>query len=323
VVAMELSIICVNWNSVDYLLDCIASIRDQTHGIDFEIIVVDNASPEGKVEALQQCFPDVKIIKSAANLGFSGANNLGYKSSTGKYLLFLNPDTRLAGPAICVLMDQIRKMPDAGIVGCKLLNTDLSVQTQSIQRFPTILNQLLDIEYLRLRWPGCRLWELAPLFSNGGGPVRVEVIPGACMLLKREVFEAAGGFSEEYFMYAEDIDLNYKVSRLGLRSYYVGRATVIHHGGKSSGQQRINNWATVMKFRAMRMFYGKTRGRFYAEAYRVAMGCAALLRLAVLMLMLPFASLARKRDRIAVASAKWSAVLRWAAGADLGAWAQR
>ncbi len=320
---MELSIICVNWNSVGYLRECIASIYGQTHGIDFEIIVVDNASPEGDVEALQQSFPEVQIIKSAANLGFSGANNLGHRNSTGKYLLFLNPDTRLAGPAINIMMDQIRKLPDAGIVGCKLLNTDLSVQTESIQRFPTILNQLLDIEYFRLRWPGCPLWEIAPLFSNGGGPVRVEVIPGACILLKREVFEAAGGFSAEYFMYAEDIDLNYKVSRLGLRSYYVGGATVIHHGGKSSGQQGINNWATVMKFRAMRTFYRKTRGGFYAETYRGAMGCAAVVRLAVLMLILPFARLARKRDRLAVASAKWSTVLRCALGADVRAWAQR
>ena len=143
------------------------------------------------------------------------------------------------------------------------------------------------------------------------------------MLLRRDVFEAAGGFSGEYFMYAEDIDLNYMVSRLGLRSYYVGRATVIHHGGKSSGQQRVDNWATVMKFRAMRTFYRKTRGRFYAEMYRAAMGCAALVRLTMLMLILPFASLLRKRDRIAVASAKWSTVLRCAAGAGVRAWAQQ
>ncbi len=313
----ELSIVCVNWNSVGYLRECIASIYAQTHGIDFEIIVVDNASPEGNVETLQQWFPDIRIIKSPVNLGFSKANNLGYKSSAGKYLLFLNPDTRLAGPAINVLMDQVRAMPDAGIVGCKLLNTDLSVQTQSIQRFPTILNQLFDIEYLRLRWPACRLWEIGALFSNSDEPVCVEVIPGACMLLRREVFEAAGGFSEEYFMYAEDIDLNYKVSRLGLNSYYVGQAALIHHGGKSSEQRGVNQWATVMKFRAMRIFYRKTRGRLYAEMYRAAMGCAALVRLAVLMLLFPFAGLVRKREKIVAASGKWGAILRWAAGVGL------
>ena len=162
----DLSIISVNWNSLEYLRECIGSIYDQTHGIDIEIIVVDNASPEGKVETLQRSFPEVRIIKNAANLGFSGANNLGHKYSTGKYLLFLNPDTRLAGPAINIMVDEIRSLPDAGIVGCKLLNTDLSVQTESIQRFPTILNQLLDVEYLRLLWPGCPLWELAPLFSQ-------------------------------------------------------------------------------------------------------------------------------------------------------------
>jgi GT2 family glycosyltransferase len=226
----------------------------------------------------------------------------------------LNPDTRLEGPAINVMMRKMKEIPDAGIVGCKLLNSDLSVQTSSIQRFPKLLNQLLDIEWLRLLWPGCRLWGIRPLFLTSEGPVRVEVISGACMLLKKEVFEAVGRFSEEYFMYAEDIDLNYKVSRLGLGNYYIGDATVVHYGGKSSSQHGINQWATVMKYRAMRIFYRKTRGRLYAESYRLTMGLAALVRLGVLVLVFPIASLARRTDGVVKASAKWATVLRWAAG---------
>lgn len=221
------------------------------------------------------------------------------------------------GPAIDIMFREAEKIPDMGVLGCKLLNSDLSVQTESIQRFPTILNQLLDVRYLHLKWPACRLWDIAPLFVDHREPVRVEVIPGACMLLRREVFEAAGGFSEEYFMYAEDIDLNYKVFRLGFGSYYIGQAQIVHHGGTSSGQQKVSQWSTAMKFRAMVALFSKTRGRFYAGMYRTSMGCAALGRLAVLLPVLLFGGLVRKRSSAARASAKWATVLRCAMGLGL------
>jgi len=311
---MDLSIICVNWNSVDYLQECLTSIYQSTQEVSFEIVIVDNASPNGDVDSLKGAFPGIQIVKCKENAGFARANNLGFRHSSGRYLLFLNPDTRLMGPAIDVMLREAGRIPDMGILGCKLLDSDLSVQTESIQRFPTILNQLLDVHCLRMRWPACRLWDIGPLFVEHSEPVRVEVIPGACMLLKREVFEAAGGFSEEYFMYAEDIDLNYKVSRLGLGSYYVGQARVIHHGGTSSGQQKVSQWATAMKFRAMVAFYSKTRGRFYAGMYRASMACAALGRLAVLLPAILFGGFVRKREGAARASAKWGTILRCAVG---------
>ena len=307
---MELSIIFVNWNAVDYLQECITSIRQHTHWEAFEIIVVDNASPEGGLDMLQESFPEITIIKSRKNLGFAGANNVGFRESSGDYVLFLNPDTKPVGPAIPVLLNYIKTLPDAGIVGCRLLNSDLSVSTTSIQKFPTILNQMVNIEFLRVRWPACPLWDLAPLFSGTTRPVRVDVIPGACMLLKREVFEQAGMFSEEYFMYAEDLDLNYQVKRLGLANYYVGEAEIIHYGGKSSSRQKANQWATMMKYRAMLLLFKKSRGRIYGALYRVAMGSVAIARLIILALMFPFAD----KDVIRSTAGKWNAVLKWAAG---------
>ena len=104
-------------------------------------------------------------------------------------------------------------------MGCKLLNTDLSVQLSSIQKFPTILNQVVDAEYLRLRWPQCPLWGIAPLFAENVKLLKVDVIPGACMLLRRKVFEQVGMFSEDYFMYAEDLDLNFKLKAAGFTNY--------------------------------------------------------------------------------------------------------
>jgi N-acetylglucosaminyl-diphospho-decaprenol L-rhamnosyltransferase len=311
---MELSIIIVNWNSSDFLVECIASVRKHTKGIEYELIVVDNASAKEDVENLRQRCAQVTIIASAENWGFARANNLGFRHSVGEYVLFLNPDTKLVGPAINTMVDRMKSLPDAGIVGCRLLNTDLSVQLTSIQKFPTILNQVLDLEYLQLRWPHCPLWETAPLFSDSVKLANVEVISGACMLLRRRVFEQVGMLSEDYFMYAEDIDLNYKVKNEGLRNYYVGEATIVHYGGRSSSQQEINNWATIMRYRAMRRLFGKTRGRLYGSMFRAAMGCAALGRLILLALAYPFGNIVWKRKSLRVAMQKWKVILKWAIG---------
>jgi len=194
------------------------------------------------------------------------------------------------------------------------LNTDQSVQITSIQRFPTILNQMVDSEYLQLRWPSCPIWNIGPLFSEQTKPISVEIIPGACMLLRRSVFEQVGMFSEDYFMYAEDLDLNYKLKQAGYTNYYVGKATIVHHGGKSSSRQEANQWATVMRYRAMTLYYRKTRGRFYEVRYRTAMGCVALGRLLLLALMYPFGNVLWDKQSLQHASEKWKVVLNWAIG---------
>jgi GT2 family glycosyltransferase len=311
---MELSIIFVNWNSLAYLRDCIASVYQHTSGIVFEIIVVDNASPEGGVEVISEQFPEVVLIKSGENLGFAGANNLGFRRATGEYVLFLNPDTKLIHDSINVLLRHIRSLPDAGIVGCKLLNSDLSIQISSIKRFPTILNQMLEAEYLQLHWPNCPLWSLGPLFADKVTVLPVDVIPGACMLLRHQVFEQVGLFSEDYFMYAEDLDLNVKVKRAGFTNYYVGETAIIHHGGGSSSRQKVNHWATVMQCRAMVRYFHKTRGRSYQRLYQVSVGCAAIARLAVLAGMSLFGNRLSNAQARRNSWDKWTTVLKWAVG---------
>lgn len=315
-VKAELSIICVNWNSVDYLIDCIASIYECTPDLAFEVIVVDNASPEGGVERISQQFPFVKLVKSDENLGFARANNLGFAKSAGQYVLLLNPDTKLVGSAIKIMLDRIKSLPDAGIVGCKLLNDDFTISTTSIQKFPTILNQLLTVERLRLRFPACPLWDIAPLFRDNVAPVKVDVIPGACMMIRRDVFERVGLLSESYFMYAEDIDLNFKVMRLGFSSYYIAEAQIIHFGGRSSSRQTVSQWSTVMTYRAMAQFFRSSRGPAYGAAYRAAMGFGAAVRLILLAMIFPFGD----KQSVQWSAAKWSTILKWAIGIEqLGA----
>jgi N-acetylglucosaminyl-diphospho-decaprenol L-rhamnosyltransferase len=313
---LKLSIIFVNWNSVEYLRECLASICAQTQRVEFEIIVVDNASPERGVEALRDLYPEIKIILSEENLGFARANNLGFRNSTGHYVLFLNPDTQLTSPAINIMLERISAIPDAGIMGCKMLNSDLTVQITSIQKFPTILNQVLDIEFFQMRWPHCPLWDISPLFADQVKLLKVEVITGACMLMRREVFEQIGHFSEDYFMYAEDIDLNIKANKAGYANYYVGDAVMIHHGGKSSSRQSVSHWSTIMKYRAMGRMFQKTRGKTYAAMYRTAIGTMAAVRLTLLYLAYPLGNIVWKKQTLKFAMQKWSIILSWALGSQ-------
>jgi GT2 family glycosyltransferase len=275
---IALSIIIVNWNSTAYLLKCVESIYAYTKDLTFEIIVVDNASPDADVAVVKQQFPDVLLIESAVNLGFAGANNVGFRASKGEFVVFLNPDTVLISPAFDLMLQQVRLLPFAGAVGCTLLNEDQTIQTSAIQTFPTILNQLLDIDVIRNRFPACGLWNIQPLFAGGDEPSCVEVISGACVMFRHKVFASIGQFSEEYFMYAEDVDLCYKSAQAGFNNLYVPQAKIIHYGGKSSVRAR----AVLMKWRSVLQYVAKYHGYCYQLAFRAAMACSAFVRLIAL-----------------------------------------
>lgn len=277
-----LSIIYVNWNSADYLKASIQSVFTGENQPNAEIIVVDNASTQDGIEGIAAIDQRIRVFAEHKNLGFAGANNLGASRAHGEILLFLNPDTEVSAGAIDRMAGHLEMLPDAGILGARLLNANGSVQLSAIQALPTILNQALDSDAMMRRWPHCPLWKLGPLFQPALDPIPVDIVSGACMMMRRSVFERVGGFSEEYFMYAEDFDLCYKMAAAGLRNYYCGDATLIHYGGGSSARQSVNQWATRMNFRAMVLFLRKTRGTTYALAYRMTMFAVALCRLAVL-----------------------------------------
>jgi N-acetylglucosaminyl-diphospho-decaprenol L-rhamnosyltransferase len=306
---MELSIVIVNWNSREYLRKCLESIFRNTQGVQFEVVAIDSGSFDGCDRMLAECYPQVKFIQSAANLGFARANNVAAAESRGDCLLFLNPDTEIVGNAVGAMCAAMRALPDVGVLGCRLLNSDGTLQSSCIQPIPTIVNQLLGVEAFRRRWPRKRLWGMAALYHEGTEPREVEGVSGACLMVRRATFERVGRFTDEYFMYAEDLDLSYKVRQAGRRNYYVPTATVIHHGGSSS-EQAASAFATVMMREAVWRFRRRTRGRAYAMAYRVAMLGSAAGRLALL----GPAWLAGRGS--AAARAKWLAILRWTVGRD-------
>src|SRR5882672_11018398 len=146
---MDLSIIIVNWNSAGYVRRCVRSIRRHTRELKYEIIVIDNASFDSCDAALKEDNDDARFIQSRENLGFARANNRAAEAAGGSTLLFLNPDTEVTDASILRLYRALREIPDAGIVGARLLNGDGTLQTSCIQSFPTVINQVLDNDWLR------------------------------------------------------------------------------------------------------------------------------------------------------------------------------
>lgn len=317
-IAPEVSIIIVNWNSKFFLRQCLVSLYAHCPSIPFEIIVVDGGSFDGCGEMLTNEFPAVIFIQCQTNVGFAKANNLGVSRAKGRYLLFLNPDTELLEDSICTLLEEIESLPRAGAVGCKLLNSDGSLQTNCVQAFPTVFNQVVNSEFLHRRFPSWKIWGMRALFANPPQPAVVEVIVGACLLVKRETFDAIGGFAEQYFMYGEDADFCFKLKQAGYRVYYVPGTSLIHHGGSSS-QQAKTNFSNVMLRESIYRFLESNRGPTSAYIYRAAMAFSSVIRLLLIIVLLPTSG--RKVVRHGNSSLrKWLSIFRW--GLGLESWAR-
>jgi len=313
---MELSIIIVNWNSAVLLRKCLQSIVLNSAGCDLELLVIDNASFDGSAELVAKEFPGVTFIQSDENLGFAGGNNFAFQRSRGRYVLFLNPDAEVVGDALYAMLAVLRNRQDAGVVGPKLVNPDLSAQIDCMRAFPTILNQLFDSSLTRTAFGSFNFAGVKPVVKESTDPVSVEMLPGTCVMLRREVFEEAGRFNEKYFMYAEDVELNYRVKSAGWTNYYVSKAAVVHHGGRSSERQNESFFSTVMIKESVWQFLCATHGHWYGSVYRTTTCLAAAARLTVLSLVRLLPVRREIRSRAVRSTHKWVKVLRWCLGLE-------
>jgi GT2 family glycosyltransferase len=310
----DVTVVIVNWNSKDFVRQCLTSVYLHCRKVSLEIIVVDGASFDGCGEMLASEFPSVIFVQSDTNVGFARANNLGVRRATGRNLLFLNPDTKLSGDSVQILKERLESLPQAGAVGCKLLNGDGSLQTTCVQAFPTILNQVANSEYLRTRFPNWSIWRIAPLFANPPRTSVVEVVSGACVMVRRPVFESIGGFTEKYFMYGEDVDLCFKIKQSGHHVYYVPETSLIHFGGGSSSQAKTN-FSNVMTRASVYLFLELNRGMASAIAYRATIAMSSIIRLILILLVLPF-SRGRLVRHGSGSIRKWFFILRWGLGLE-------
>ena len=317
---MDLSIIIVNWNSAEETRHCLESIRKHCADLNLEIIVVDNGSYDGCSEMISGCFPEVRFVQSDTNLGFGKACNLGCESSIGRVLLFLNPDTKVIGSSVSVMLSYVDSHPTAGIVGCRLVNADMTLQTSCIQPFPTILNQAIDLDFLKNLFPRLEIWGMKPLY-DGAETAEVQAVSGACLMIKREVFQAVGCFSDEYFMYGEDLDLCFKVREAGWKVEFLHGAQVIHHGAQSSKKSSRGEWSSILIRESVFRFLKKTRGVAYAGLYRLSMILVAFLRVFLIIAMLILPRGEQDKDSLKASYRKWKSIFRWTIG--LESWAKK
>jgi hypothetical protein len=310
----DISIIIVNWKSAAFTRQCLRSIYANAQGLNCEVIVIDNASYDGCDRMMKADYPQAIFSQSATNLGFAGANNLGFEQCTGRNILFLNPDTEIQENALQAMLSALESSPQAGLAGARLLNSDLTLQTTCVVALPSILNQALSSDFLRKAFPSWKIWGMRALADSSPGPKKVEAISGACMLGKREVIEQVGVFSTEYFMYAEDMDLCAKVSKAGWTIFYVPEARIVHHAAGSSSSRQESNFSTIMIRESLIRFMQLHRGTRYARLYQCSVALTSMLRLSMLVIALPIAIFPRGYRFVSRAFSKWSDVLRWSVG---------
>ncbi len=288
-VAVTLSIVIVNWNTCALLAQCLASIYANVSGTDFEVIVVDNASQDDSVTMVKRDFPQVRLIENDENVGFTRANNQAMAVSGGRYILLLNSDAVVLSGASEGLLALAESHPQAGLVGAQLLNPDGTFQA-SYTDFPTLWREFLILSGLGRLLYSPHYPSHGP--EEGRGPRQVDYVEGACLLVRRQVFQEMGGFDEDFFMYAEEVDWCYRMRQAGWEVWYAPQVRIVHHGGASSRKKRTS--AEAQLYRSRVMFFRKHYGPRPAEVLRgMIMGLTLLKRC-------------------------WHELLRWASGGRRG-----
>jgi GT2 family glycosyltransferase len=269
---MKLSIIIVNWNTQDLLMHCLESIYSQPVHVDFETWVVDNASTDESITNITYLFPQVKLIVNSENIGFGRANNQGIRQAIGDYILLLNPDTQVHTDAINTLIAYLDTCPHAAAVGPKLLNADGSLQISAYPT-PTLVREL---------W---RLFHVDRIISIGqysrkhfgNKPIKVDILMGACILLRAEVIKPIGLFDEAFFIYSEEVDLCERIRKEGWELHWIPGPEVTHFGGVSTRQ--VASAMFLELYRSKIKFFRKHRGNFQAGLYKAVLEVAALARI--------------------------------------------
>ena len=283
---MDLSIIIVSFNTKDLLEICLSSVFKFLKGINFEVIVVDNASADGSAQVAKS-FSKVQVIENRKNLGFGVANNQGAKISKGEWLFFFNSDAYLVDNSLPKLIATLDKDSKIGAAGPLILNEDRTIQ-QSVGFFPNLpqifywmsfIDDLPGGEMLRPYHVDHDRFYLAEASSAYAKDQKVDWITGAAMLVRREVFEKVGGFDKKIFLYGEDVDLCYKIKRTGFEIIFTPVAKIVHLGRGSS--ERINILAIVGEYKGLLYFYKKHRGALAQFFLQLLLKWGALLRILI------------------------------------------
>lgn len=249
---MDVSIIIVNYNTVDLLVDAIASVISKTEGISYEVIVVDNASRDDSESIVARTFQErVRYVRLDRNIGFGRANNKGIELARGRNIFLLNPDTLLVNNAVKILSDYLDNDPRTGACGGNLYTADMQPATSFERYLPSL--GLAVAELLHLYDSNKHQ------FNHTGKPMKVGYISGADMMLKKEVLDKVGYFDPDFFMYAEETELSYRIRKAGYISVSVPESKIIHLEGQSF--REISPRRIKMQFSGRSLYFRKRYGK--------------------------------------------------------------
>lgn len=254
---MQLSVIILNYNVRYFLEQCVLSVQAALQHIDGEIIVIDNNSSDDSCQMMKTRFPNIKLIENKENDGFPKGNNIGVAEAKGEYICILNPDTVVAEDTFTKIFNSKLQTLNSqlGILGCKLIDGTGNFLPESKRGIPTPWVAFTKIFGLYKFFPQTKIFNqyyAQHLSENQSG--NVEILVGAFMLMKRDLYNEVGGFDENCFMYSDDIDLSYMVLKKGKINYYFAETTVIHYKGEST----VKDGTYMIRFQeAMDYFYTK------------------------------------------------------------------
>lgn len=253
---MDLSIIIVNYNTKQLTLNCLQSVYESDTDYSYEVILIDNASKDGSVEAIRQTYSQVNLIANSENTGFSKANNQGIQVARGRYILLLNSDTVVQPDTFDTMIKFMDDHPEVGVSGCKVLLPDGTLDKACKRGFPTPSATFYYVSGLS------RLFPHNPRFNvyhcgdiNEDQPSPIDCLVGAFMMVRREVIDEVGVLDEDFFMYGEDVDWCYRIQQAGWVNYYYPKTHIIHFKRASS---RNKPYKITYEFhRAIYVLYNK------------------------------------------------------------------
>ena len=243
---MKLSVIILNYNVRHFLELCLRSVERAIQDLDAEIIVVDNHSQDDSCSMVRSNFPGIHLIQNTENYGFAKGNNIGVSQAKGEYICILNPDTVVPEQLFMELLAFAENHPELGAAGCQLIDGSGQFLPESKRNVPTMKVALGKLT-------GSSEGYYADHIGQNEN-AKVDILVGAIMFMKKRIYEEAGGFDEDYFMYGEDIDLSYTLLKMGYENWYLGELKVLHFKGESTPKDN-----TYLKhfYGAMHTFYDK------------------------------------------------------------------
>jgi hypothetical protein len=264
--SVELSIVIVNYNSGNLLVQSLKSILESGLSISYEIIIVDNHSNDSSLIEAKTLYPKLKFFELASNLGFARANNTGINNLDSKYVLLLNPDTVVEPGSLQKMIEFMDASLDIGITGAKLLNPDKSTQL-SCRSFPSWINALYNrYSPLTFLFPKNK-YSARYLYTDWDHdkPREVDWVSGACMMVRSDVFRKIGLLDEKFFMYCEDVDLCYRAKLSGWKVFYYPYSVVVHY--IACGKKKVAIKSIIDHHRSMYRFYRKhySKNRFFLD----------------------------------------------------------